>query len=157
MIIREGEYRMFEIYAREYKKRLLNENANELDCLEAKMVGISKILTSYVIEFCRLDIEFKNNSKELPDSIKYFIKNGKLLKPYEYVTNTEWEGYWKKCTGKDLEYFISYLEYPIIYPEHENYLANGKNIVSIFKSETGFEKVPYSIVCAENLNKKYFK
>lgn len=74
MIIREGEYRMFEIYAREYKKRLLNENANELDCLEAKMVGISKILTSYVIEFCRLDIEFKNNSKELPDSIKYFIK-----------------------------------------------------------------------------------
>lgn len=157
MNIREGDYRMFEIYAREYKKRVSSKKINKLDYLEDKMMEISKILTPYVIEFCRLDIEFKNNSRELPDPIKYFIINGKILNPYDYVTNTKWEGYWKRCTGKDMEYFISYLEYPIIYPNHENYIASGKNIINIFKLETGFEKIPYSIICAENLNKNYFK
>lgn len=148
---------MFEIYAREYKKRISNSNEHKVEYLESKMMSISKVLTPYVIEFCKLDTEFKKNCKELPDPIKYFIKNGKILNPYEYVINTQWEGYWKRCTGKDLDYFISYLEYPIIYPSHENYIANGKNIISIFKSETGFEKVPYSIICAENINSKYFK
>lgn len=157
MNIKEGDYRMFEIYAREYKKRIFSKKINEVDYLEAKMSEISNVLTPYIIEFCRLDIEFKSNAREIPDPIKYFIKNGKILNSYEYVTNTEWDGYWKKCTGKDLEYFISYLEYPIIYPNNENYLLNGKNLISIFKSETGFEKTPYSIVCAENLNARYFK
>ncbi len=157
MNIREGDYRMFEIYAREYKKRISSEVPTKLDYLKSKMMSISNILTPYVIEFCKLDIEFKDNADELPDPIKYFIQNGKILNPYEYVTNTKWEGYWKRCTGKDLDYFISYLEYPIIYPNHENYLSHGKNIISMFKSETGFEKIPYSITCAEKLNEKYFK
>ncbi|MGL5692948.1 MAG: hypothetical protein ACRCXA_02635 [Peptostreptococcaceae bacterium] len=157
MMIKEGDYRMFEIYAREYKKRVSGNKEHKLDYLESKMMSISKELTPYVIEFCKLDIEFKENCKEVPDPIKYFIKNGKILNPFEYVVNTTWEGYWKRCTGKDLDYFISYLEYPIIYPKHENYVANGKNIINIFKSETGFDKVPYSIICAENINLKYFK
>ena len=157
MNITEGDYRMFEIYAREYKKKLSGQKTNRLDYLKDKMSEISKLLTSYAIEFCRLDLEFKDNSRELPDSVKYFIKHGKVLDTHKYITNTKWEGYWKKCTGKDLEYFISYLEYPIIYPQHENYISSNKNLISIYKRETGFDKIPYSIICAEKVNYDYFK
>lgn len=157
MNIKEGDYRMFEIYAREYKKRLSGKKSSRLDYLKEKMSEISSLLTPYAIEFCRLDLEFKENSKDIPDPIKYFIKNGKTLDTHKYITNTKWEGYWKRCTGKDLEYFISYLEYPIIYPQHEIYILSNRNLISVYKQETGFNKVPYSIICAESVNYNYFK
>lgn len=157
MNVTEVNYRMFEIYAREYKKLIKENDESKIPHIENKMKEISEELTKYTKEFCRLDIEFKENSDELPDPIKYFMENGEALEPYEYINNTSWDGFWKKCSGKDLEYFISYLEYPIIYPEHENYLHNEKNLIKVFKKETGFSKVPYGIKCAQVINEKYFK
>ena len=157
MNISEVNYRMFEIYAREYKKSIKENNKNNLITIENKMNKISEELTRYTKEFCKLDIEFNENSNELPDPIKYFMENGEVLEPYNYINNTLWEGFWKKCTGKDLEYFMSYLEYPIIYPKHENYLDNGRNLIKIFKEETGFSKIPYGVKCAQVINEKYFK
>lgn len=157
MNINEANYRMFEIYAREYKKNIKENNEDQILNIEYKMNEISEELTKYTKEFCKLDIEFYQNSKELPDPIKYFMDNGEILEPYEYINNTCWEGFWKKCSGKDLEYFMSYLEYPIIYPKHENYLDNDKNLIKVFKKETGFSKIPYGIKCAQVINEKYFR
>ena len=157
MDITEVNYRMFEIYAREYKKLINEKEELKIQHIENKMKEISEELTNYVKEFCKLDIEFKQNSYEIPDPIKYFMENGQHLNPYDYINNTLWEGFWKKCSGKDLEYFISYLEYPIIYPKHENYLDNEKNLIKVFKQETGFSKVPYGIECAQVIKEKYFK
>ncbi|MBQ3420242.1 MAG: hypothetical protein IJH34_00945 [Romboutsia sp.] len=56
MNINEGDYRMFEIYAREYKKRLSGKKSSRLDYLREKMSEISSLLTPYAIEFCRLDL-----------------------------------------------------------------------------------------------------
>lgn len=157
MDITEGKYRMFEIYAKEYKKVMQEKDQKKINRLEEKMNTIDKELTDYTKEFCKLDLEFKENSNEIPDPIKYYMENGIILNPHNYVNNTKWEGFWKKCSGKDLEYFISYLEYPIMYPKHENYIDNNKNLIEVFKNETGFNKTPYGVICAEIINKKYFK
>ena len=37
------------------------------------------------------------------------------------------------------------------------YLSSNKNLISIYKMETGFDKIPYSIICAEKVNYDYFK
>lgn len=156
MDITEVSYRMFEIYAREYKK-FINENEEiKIPHIESKMKEISDELTYYVKEICKLDVEFKQNSDEIPDPIKYFMENGKPLNPYDYINNTSWEGFWKQCSGKDLEYFISYLEYPIIYPKHENYLEGDRCLLKVFIKETGLSKIPYGVKCAQIINKKYF-
>lgn len=157
MDITEGKYRMFEIYAKEYKKVIQEKDQKKINRLEEKMNSIDKELTDYTKEFCKLDLEFKENSNEIPDPIKYYMENGIFLNPYEYVNNTKWEGFWKKCSGKDLEYFISYLEYPIMYPKHESYIDNNKNLIKLFQNETGIKKIPYGVICAEIVNKKYFK
>lgn len=157
MDITEGKYRMFEIYAKEYKKVLSENNQKMINRLEEKMSNINKELTNYTKEFCKLDLEFKANTNEIPDPVKYYMENGATLNPYDYVNNTRWEGFWKKCSGKDLEYFMSYLEYPIMYPKHESYIENNKNLIKLFQNETGFKKTPYGVICAEILNKKYFK
>lgn len=157
MKITESDYRMFQIYAKEYKKVIEKNDIDRMFNLEEKMENINEELTKYTKEFCRLDIEFKHNSLDIPEPIKYFMENGKTVNTSEYIYNTSWEGFWKKCSGKDLEYFISYLEYPIIYPNHESYLENGKNLIKIFKEETGFSKVPYGISCAEKINQKIIK
>ncbi|MBO3444702.1 MULTISPECIES: hypothetical protein [Clostridia] len=157
MNIKEGKYRMFEIYAKEYKKVMQEKDQKKINRLEEKMNTIDKELTNYTKEFCKLDLEFKENSNEIPDPIKYYMENGTTLNPHNYVNNTKWEGFWKKCSGKDLEYFISYLEYPIMYPKHEIYVDNNKNLIEVFKNETGINKTPYGVICAEIINKKYFK
>ena len=61
------------------KKRASSKKMNKLDYLEAKMMEISNILTPYVIEFCRLDMEFKNNLKNYYNLLNIFIINGKYL------------------------------------------------------------------------------
>lgn len=157
MKITESDYRMFQIYAKEYKKVIEKNDIDRMFNLEDKMNNINEELTKYIKEFCRLDIEFKNNASSTPDPIKYFMDNGAILNTYDYINNTTWEGFWKKCSGKDLEYFISYLEYAIIYPNHDAYLENDKSLINIFKVETGFNKVPYGISCAEKINKKLLK
>lgn len=157
MNITEGKYRMFEIYAKEYKKMIQEDNQKKIKRLEEKMSIIDKELTNYTKEFCKLDLEFRQYIKKIPDPITYYMENGVFLNAYDYLKNTKWEGFWKKCSGKDLEYFISYLEYPIIYPKHESYIENNKNLIKVFKSETGIEKIPYGVACAEIINKKYFK
>ena len=157
MKITESNFRMFQIYAREYKNLIERNDNDKLINIEQKMKNISEELTTFAQEFCKLDIEFKQNSNTIPDPIKYYMDNGNALNPFDFITNTSWEGFWKRCSGKDLEYFISYLEYPIIYPEHESYLENNKDLIKIFKEETGYEKVPYGVACAEKLNRKILK
>lgn len=156
-MITDKNYKMFEIYAREYKNNLLNMNSELLEILEKNMKKINKELAIYIKEICKLDLEFKVNSYTIPDPIMYFVENGKILERFDYINNTCWKGFWRKCSGNDLEYFISYLEYPIIYPNHKNYLKNNKNLEKLFKYETGLIKTPYGVKCAELINKKYFK
>ncbi|MEG1311425.1 MAG: hypothetical protein RSD47_05395 [Romboutsia sp.] len=157
MNITEKNYRMFEIYAKDYKKNVQEDNEQKIIKLESKMNNIDEELTKYIKNFCKLDLEFKENTMEFPDPIKYYLENGIALNTFNYINNTEWEGFWKKCSGKDLEYFILYLEYPIIYPKNENYVESNKNLIKLFKSETGFGKIPYGVSCAERINEKYFK
>lgn len=157
MNISEFNFRMFEIYAKEYKKSKIEKSTEKSKKLEGKMLGISEELTMYIIEICNLDLEFKQNSREIPDHIKYYIENKIMLNTTEYVKNTKWDGFWKKCSGKDLEYFVSYLQYPIIYGSDEIYIDNKKNLIQLYKYNTGTDKVPYGVFCAQYLNEKYFK
>ncbi len=157
MKISEADYRIFEIYAKEYKKLVQNNDNDTISKLEEKMNDISTELTTYAKEFCKLDTEFKYNALDIEDPIIYFMEYGVVLNASDYIYNTSWEGYWKKCSGRDLEYFMSYLEYPIIYPNHKIYLENDKNLLKVFKKETGFSKIPYGISCAEQINQKIIK
>ena len=157
MKITESNYRRFQIYAKEYKNLFKQNDIEKIDSIEEKMNNINEELTKYTKEFCRLDVEFSDNASNVPDYIKYFMENGTILNTYDYIENTSWEGFWKKCSGRDLEYFMSYLEYPIIYPNHESYLENDRDLIKIFEVETGINKVPYGIMCAEEINKKLLK
>ena len=121
------------------------------------MLSINEELTMYIMEICNLDLEFKENYREIPDNIKYYIENKIMLNSIQYVNNTNWNGFWKKCSGKDLEYFISYLQYPIIYCNDEVYINNEKNLIQLYKYNTRTNKVPYGVFCANYLNEKYFK
>lgn len=156
-MISDKDYKLLEIYAKAYKKSSLKVDLVRIEKLEKNMKNLNEEITEYIKELCELDFEFKKNTSPIPDPIKYFIENGKAVEQWDYINNTLWNGYWKRCSGRDLEYFISYLEYPIIYPNHKNYIENNKNLIEVFKKETGLKKVPYGVKCAEVLNKKYFK
>lgn len=156
MNINELEFRMFEIYAKDYKIAKLENNIEKIRRLEGKMSKISEELTNYIIEICKLDLEYKEYMVKTLKIVQKSNENNLCKNTVKYIKDTTWEGYWKKCSGTDLETFLFYLAYPIMYSSSKEYIKYDKDLRILYKNDTGKTKLTYGVHCAQYINKKYF-